>query len=78
MEEAFRIEKQRNVELKEKIKANEEEYDSIFREIKLLQSKKNVTYITKNGGQIDLSKISMSIDDMVRYKQKVLIDCENA
>ena len=43
----------------------------------MLQNKKNVTYVNKNGNQIDLSKIAMSIDDLIRYREKVLRDCSD-
>ena len=65
MEIAFRVEKQRNIELREKIRANEQEHQSIIRELKILNSNKDVTYVSKNGNLISLTKIEMSIDDLV-------------
>ena len=37
-----------------------------------------MTVVTSTGGHVDLEKSLMSIDDMLRYRQKVVLDMDVA
>jgi hypothetical protein len=76
MERQFRIEKQTNLQLRERIKAEKTEKESISREIEYLLSQKDVTFVSRDGNQLNLNRVAMSIDDLVAYRKEVMVNCQ--
>ena len=50
----------------------------IIEQLKFLEGQKDVTVVTSTGGNVDLQKSVMSIDEMLRYRHKVLQDLDVA
>jgi hypothetical protein len=77
MEQQFKAEKQKNLELRELIRANKQEYDAALEHLSILLEQKDVTYVTKHGNQISLGRIAMTIDELIKYRETILRNCED-
>jgi len=54
------------------LKECEVEKCRIIEQLKFLEGQKDVTVVTSTGGHVDLQKSAMSIEEMLRYRYKVL------
>lgn len=78
LEAQFKKEKHLNIQLKEKLKECELEKDRIKEQLKFLEGQKDVVVVTKTGGHMDIETSSMSINEMLRYKETILKNLEEA
>jgi len=76
MEEAFRQEKHKNIELRELIIKNQKDKEDLQNQINFLKGQKDVTFVSRNGNQIDLQRAIMSIEELKVYKEKIMRETE--
>lgn len=65
------------MELRELISANRAEYEAAVQQLNFLQRQKEVTCVTWRGNQVNLGRIAMTIDELIRYRETVLRNCED-
>lgn len=65
-----------NIQLKEKLKECEEEKLRILEQLKYLEAQKDVVVVSKSGEHVDLERAMMSVDDMIKYRHKIVGDVE--
>jgi hypothetical protein len=78
LEHQFKKEKHLNIQLKEKLKECEYEKERIREQLKFLQAQKDVVVVTKTGTAMDIETSSMNINEMLRYKDTIVKNLEEA
>ena len=78
LEAQFKKEKHLNIQLKEKLKECEYEKERIKEQLKFLEGQKDVVVVTKTGGHMDIETSSMSINEMLLYRDTILKNLEEA